>query len=391
MLRPVASAGGWGDVVEGLSIRLAQDGPIPLDVTLSCEPGELLALVGPSGSGKSTILRSISGLYRPKVEFVSCGGEVWADSTQRRLVPTTARRIGLVPQSYALFPHLTARQNVLAAIRDRPADLANARADELLALVNLKGLEHRRPAELSGGQQQRVAVARALARDPKVLLLDEPFSAVDKMTRGRLYQELAGLRSRLAMPIILVTHDLEEALMLADRLCLLHGGSILQTGAPLDVLHRPASVEAARLVGQRNIFPGRVVSHEPGRNATHVAWRERPLEVRHQPAFAPGTDIAWLIPTSKVILHRRDRPSRGEVENPVNGTITSVIALGDTITAIARLGGAETRALTFHVPRHVADRNGLGPGETVGLSLLAEAIHLMPAALSRRSRLRETP
>jgi molybdate transport system ATP-binding protein len=145
-------------------------------------------------------------------------------------------------------------------------------------------------------------------------------------------------------------------------------------------------VEAARLVGQRNIFPGQVVGHEAGRSITHVAWRERPLEVRLQSDWAPGTDIAWLIPPSKVVLHRRDRPSRGEAENPVSGTIASFIALGDTMIASVKLDGAETRLLTFHVPRHVADRNKLGVGEHVTLSLLAEAIHLMPAAKPRTRR-----
>ena len=369
--------------MEGLSIRLAQELPIPLDVAFACRPGELLALVGPSGSGKSTILRSIAGLYRPKTARVACGGEVWADSEDRRFVPTRDRRIGLVAQSYALFPHLTARENVMAAIRDRRREASQVRSDELLALVNLKGLEHRRPAELSGGQQQRVAVARALARQPQVLLLDEPFSAVDKMTRARLYEELASIRSRLAMPIVLVTHDLDEALMLADTLCLLHRGSVLQTGNPLDVLDRPATVEAARLVGQRNIFPGRVVAHEPLRGITRVNWRGHPLDVRHQPAWSPGGEIAWLIPPSKVILHRRDRPSRGEAENPVRGTIESFVALGDTMIATVKLDGAETRALTLRLPRHVAERNRLGLGAKVGLSLIADAIHLMPAAQPR--------
>lgn len=386
MPRLGASGGGWGEIMDGLSIRLAQDGPIPLDVFLTCRPGELLALVGPSGSGKSTILRSIAGLYRTRTEHVVCDGDVWAGSEDRRFMATRSRRIGLVSQSYALFPHLTARENVMAAIREQPAASRSARADELLALVNLKGLEERRPAALSGGQQQRVAVARALAREPKVLLLDEPFSAVDKMTRGRLYQELAAIRSRLAMPIILVTHDLDEALLLADTLCLLHRGKILQTGNPIDVLQRPATVLAARLVGQRNIFPGRVVGHDLAKDITRIEWRERPLEVRYQPELAPGTDVAWLIPPSKVILHRRDRPSRGEAENPVGGTIASVIALGDTMSATVKLDGAETRDLAFHVPRHVAERNQLGPGGKVGLSLLAGAVHLMPAGEQKGRR-----
>lgn len=370
--------------MQGLKIRLRQDSPIPLDVALACPPGELLALVGPSGSGKSTILRSIAGLYRPHQAEVVVDGEVWSDTSAGTDVPTWQRRVGLVFQSYGLFPHMTALANIEAALGHVPQADRSGRASDLLSLVNLDGLEARCPAELSGGQQQRVAVARALAREPKVLLLDEPFSAVDKMTRGRLYRELAAIRQRLDMPIILVTHDLDEALMLADTLCLLHRGSVLQTGKPIDVLQRPATVDAARLVGQRNIFPAKVVGHCLDRSITRIVWRARELEVRHQPQWAPGSDIAWLIPPSKIILHRRDRPSRGEAENPVTGIISNFIALGDTMISIVRLDGAEARTLTFHVSRHVAERNRLGVGERVGLSLLAEAIHLMPAAEPRK-------
>lgn len=370
--------------MEGLCVSLSQEGPIPLDVTLSCQPGEMLALVGPSGGGKTTILRSIAGLYRAKFENISCEGELWADSNDGHFVPTRLRRIGLVPQSHALFPHLTARENVLSAIRGISSGAASARADELLALVNLKGLENRRPVELSGGQQQRVAVARALARDPKVLLLDEPFSAVDKMTRSRLYQELASIRSRLKMPIVLVTHDLDEAMMLADTLCLLHRGNIFQTGEPLDVLQRPATVEAARLVGQRNIFPGRVLSQDADKGVTVIEWRGHSLEAAYQPSWQPGANIAWLIPPSKLVLHRKDRPSRGEAENAITGRITNFVALGDNVISTVELDGAETRTLTFHVPRHVAERNELGPGKKIGLSILADAIHLMPAAIPKK-------
>ena len=372
--------------VQGLRVALRQETPIPLDVDFGCAPGELLALVGPSGSGKSTILRSIAGLYRPSSGRVVINGEVWQDTASGTCVRTWRRHVGLVQQNYALFPHMTARANVAASLGDLPAEKRSARADELLALVNLKGLEDRRPAELSGGQQQRVAVARALARDPKVLLLDEPFSAVDKGTRGRLYQELAGIRSRLAMPIVLVTHDLDEALMLADSMCLLQRGSILQHGKPLDLLQRPATVEAARLVGQRNIFPARVIAHDAARGLTRLDWRERRLDVAYQPQWPAGTDVSWLIPASKVVLHRRDRPSRGEAENPVTGSDVGHIVLGDTTISTIELDGSETRTLTLQVPAHVAERNRLGMGETVALSLLANSIHIMPAAQPRRRR-----
>lgn len=370
----------------GIEVALRQDAPIPLDLSFACAPGEMLALVGPSGSGKSTILRSIAGLYRPLECRVAADGEVWQESATGLHLPTWRRRVGLVFQSYALFPHLTARANVAAALGGIEPRMRGAKADELLALVNLTGLEQRRPAELSGGQQQRVAVARALAREPKVLLLDEPFSAVDKLTRGRLYQELAGIRQRLAMPIVLVTHDLDEALMLADSMCLLQRGVILQRGKPLDLVQRPATVEAARLVGQRNIFPARVIEHGGDPATTILDWRGRRLEAAHQPQWPPEAAVSWLIPPSKVVLHRRDRPSRGEAENPVTGTVTSFIALGDSTISTVKLDGEETRALTFHAPRHVAERNRLGPGEQVGLSLLKEAIHLMPAPEPRKAK-----
>ncbi|MBX9587831.1 MAG: ABC transporter ATP-binding protein [Hyphomonadaceae bacterium] len=368
--------------MQGLAVQLCQETPIPLEAAFGCAAGEMLALVGPSGSGKSTILRCIAGLHRPERGSVVVDGEAWLDRSRGIDVATHRRGVGIVVQSYALFPHMTAIGNIEAALGHLPQSQRRDKARELLALVHLSGLEDRRPAELSGGQQQRVAVARALAREPKVLLLDEPFSAVDKVTRGRLYQQLAGMRQRLAMPIVLVTHDLDEALMLADSMCLLQRGRILQHGKPLELLQRPATVEAARLVGQRNIFPGRVL--EQRAELTILDWRGRQLEVAPQPQWAPGTDIAWLIPPSKVVLHRRDRPSRGEAENPVMGSIVAHVALGDTTISTVKLDGNETRTLTLQVRTYVAERNKLGIGEQVALSLLAQAIHIMPAAAPRK-------
>jgi molybdate transport system ATP-binding protein len=375
----------------GLSVGLRQAAPIPLEVDLACAPGEMLALVGPSGSGKSTVLRCIAGLAQVGEGRVAVAGEVWLDRAAGIDVPTHRRRVGMVFQSYALFPHLTARENVEIALAAGSVAERRARADELLAQVRLEGLEDRGPAELSGGQQQRVAVARALARDPAVLLLDEPFSAVDKATRGRLYRELALLRRRLAMPIVLVTHDLDEAMMLADRMALLEHGRILQCGSPDEVVSRPASVAAARLVGHRNIFPGRIAHHDEALARTMLDWRGRLLEIAHAPHWPAGTPVSWLVPPSKVVLHRRDRPSRGEGENPVQGRIEEMIRLGDTVIVTLELEGAETRRLTMHVPRHVAERNGLAVGATVGASLVGDAVHPMPVAVPRRRESAASP
>jgi len=376
----LAEQGTDHSVPAGLAASLAQDGPIPLAATLACAPGELLALVGPSGSGKSTILRAIAGLYRPKDGRVTVDGEVWFDGAAGVWLAPHRRRVGLVFQSYALFPHLTALNNVKAALGHLPRGDRRVRAGQLLELVHLAGLEGRRPAELSGGQQQRVAVARALGREPKVLLLDEPFSAVDKATRQKLYRELAELRRPLRMPVVLVTHDLDEALMLADRLSLLHHGRTLQDGAPLQVLQRPATVEAARLVGQRNLFDATVLEHQAPPGFTILRWGGRVLEAERNPAHPVGAAVSWMIPSSHVVLHRRDRPSRGEHENPVPGVLTECLALGETTSCVLAVDGRAELPLAFSLPSHVAHRNRLAVGTPATVSLLASGIHLMPRA-----------
>ena len=210
-----------------LVARLEQSAPIPLAADIVCDSGELLALVGPSGSGKSTILRCLAGLHRPTAGSVRCGDAIWFDAGRGIDVRPQRRRVGFVFQHYALFPHLSAQDNVSIALQHLPPGERAEKARQWLARTRLDGLEARRPAELSGGQQQRVAIARALAREPQLLLLDEPFSAVDQVTRRKLLRQLIALRRSLAIPIVLVTHDLEEAALLADTMTVLHHGHTL--------------------------------------------------------------------------------------------------------------------------------------------------------------------
>jgi molybdate transport system ATP-binding protein len=362
----------------GLEVRLSQAGPIPLAVELSCAGGEVLALVGPSGSGKSTVLRCIAGVLRAKDGLIAVGGQTWFDSAAGLALPPRDRSVGFVFQNYALFPHMSAQANVEAALGHVRADLRAERARTLLDRVNLKGLESRRPAALSGGQQQRVAVARALARDPRVLLLDEPFSAVDRSTRQILYRELATLRRDLAMPVVLVTHDLDEAAMLADRMCILHRGRTLQAAPPLELMSRPASTLVARLVDLKNIFRGRVLGHDAAAGITRIEGFGQPLECALDERHAVGAEVSWAVPGSRVILHRRDRPSRGERENPVRGVIADFLPLGDNVSTVIRVDGCDDR-LQVTFPLHVARRNDLEAGAEVVVSLLREGIHLMEA------------
>ena len=262
---------------EGLLVRVRQRLPVPLNAQFECRTGEQLALVGPSGSGKTSLLRCIAGLQRPDSGEVSCNGMIWFASDRHIHRAPQRRRVGLVFQKYALFPHLSAIDNVASALRHLPASARKAQAATLLESVNLGGLEAHKPRALSGGQQQRVALARALARDPAVLLLDEPFSAVDQVTRRKLQRELAQLRRRVNLPIVLVTHDLQEARMLADRMCLLHHGIALQTGSPDEVLSRPISALAARLVDIPNIYVGTVISHDASAEVIHIRWLDYQL------------------------------------------------------------------------------------------------------------------
>lgn len=361
----------------GLTARLRQTDPIELDATLRCAPGELVALVGPSGSGKTTILRCIAGLERPAYGDVTVDGQHWQHSERGVFLPPQARRVGLVFQDYALFPHLSVLDNVAAPLRRLAPAERNRRARELLERVHLAGLEQRRPAQLSGGQRQRVAVARALARDPRVLLLDEPFSAVDQVTRRKLQRELVLLRRSIRIPTVLVTHDLDEAATLADRVCVLHHGCTLQDAAPRELMLHPASPLVARLMDHSNLFDGTVQEHRPDGSAL-LAWDGHVLEVSAAPAFTPATPVTWMIPPSHIVLHRRGRPSQGERENPVTGVVSELAVLGETSNVTMAIDGRDDRVLNFSISTHAAERNGLAVGAAITVSLLASGIHLMP-------------
>ena len=219
------------------------------DVRLSLDVGSTVALVGPSGAGKSTVLRAVAGLLRPRSGRIAVNGAVWFDGKRRVCLPPDRRRVGLVFQDYALFPHMTVRQNVEYA-RRRPAD-------EYLRRFDLGGLERARPGELSGGERQRVALARALARDPDVLLLDEPLSALDAHTKADVRSELQHLLAGLGIPVLLVTHDFEDAASLADRVGVLVDGELRQTATPAELVEHPRDPFVASFTGA-NLLRGRV-------------------------------------------------------------------------------------------------------------------------------------
>lgn len=221
-------------------------GPALLDVRLSVAAGELVAIYGASGAGKTTLLRLLAGLSLPANGHVRVGNEVWYDQPRGVWLPPQRRSIGFVFQDYALFPNMTVRQNLEFALPDASGKKL---VDELLELMELGELARQRPQHLSGGQQQRVALARALARQPRLLLLDEPLAALDVPTRQRLQQALAAAHQRFQLTTLLVSHDYAEITRLATRAVELDGGRVMRDGAPSEVLPGPVAAPAFRLTG----------------------------------------------------------------------------------------------------------------------------------------------
>jgi molybdate transport system ATP-binding protein len=360
---------------KGLSVTLSQAGPIPIDVSMECSPGELLAIVGSSGAGKTTVLRTIAGLYAPAAGRIACNGETWFDAAAGIMLPPQARAAGLVFQDYALFPHLSALDNVRLAMHHVPEPERTAAARSLLERVHLGGLEARKPDQLSGGQRQRVALGRALARDPKVLLLDEPFSAVDRMTREPLKEEIASLHRALAIPIVLVTHDLEEALALADRICVIDRGRTLQTGTPEDVRLRPVSAVVARLMGQTNIFTGEVERRSgvgvPGR----IRWQGRSLHVAETGPFKTSDRVAWLVASDYIDVVEGEGQNQSNI---ISGVLADATELGERTVLRLRFDEEEAE-LRFSLASRDARARGLAAGRTLTVRLLPEGIHLVSA------------
>lgn len=332
--------------------------------------GELHALIGPSGSGKTSCLRAIAGLLPIQEGRIEIGANIWLDTANSIDLPAHRRQTGLVFQSYALFPHKTALENIQAGLRHLKAPDRRDQGLRWLERVRLEGLQDRLPSELSGGQQQRVAMARALAREPQILLLDEPFAAVDQRTRQRLYRELALLRRELAMPILLVTHDLSEARMLADRMTVLHRGKALATDTPDNLIAKPPNPTVARILGERNIFQSEI------KDATTLIWGQNELRLAQPHGLPSGSKVAWMIQASSVLLHRRDRPSNGERENPISGLVTEALPLGEQIYCVLKT--QEGPEIAFTLSKHAAKRNGIERNQEARVSLLADGIHLMP-------------
>ena len=305
-----------------LSVTIRQSSPIPLDVEFTCDPGDVLAIFGPSGSGKSTILRTIAGLYQPVQATVRAGGQTWTDTAAGVAAPPHRRGVGFVFQEYALFPHMTALGNVVTALAHRPLRERRARAETLLELVHLTGQMRRRPHELSGGERQRVALARALAREPAVLLLDEPFAAVDRAVRRRLQDEIDALRRTLDVPMVLVTHDFDDVVRLASHVLLLVLGQSVAVGAVSTVMSRPDLSWLREAVGLGSVFEARVVTSGARHGLVELDFGGHRL-LAADAGLPTGTIVRVRIPAREVILASR-APEGLSLHNVLTGTISVI-------------------------------------------------------------------
>jgi iron(III) transport system ATP-binding protein len=274
-------------IVQGLSKTFGRERALN-DVSFSVRDKEFLTLLGPSGCGKTTTLMSIAGFQRPDAGTISCGDRIFSDQARRIYLAAEDRNLGIVFQSYAIWPHLTVFGNVAFPLKVRRMknDAVRRRVLETLELVELADYAGRYPHELSGGQQQRVALARALVYSPAVLLLDEPFSNLDAKLRERARAWLKHLQGELGLTTLFVTHDQDEALSLSDRIVVMNAGAVLQVGGPEDIYHRPGTRFVAEFLGHCNILDARAVA------ATSAGTTELVLRANGQRITVSGEDLA---------------------------------------------------------------------------------------------------
>ena len=330
-----------------------------------------LVLFGPSGAGKTTVLRALAGLDRPDRGRILAGDEIWFDSAAQVDRPPQRRNVGYLPQGFALFPHLDVRANIGYGIAGGTARDRRARVADLIALLHLDGLERRRPGELSGGQQQRVALGRALARRPRLLLLDEPLSALDAPLREALRGELRQLLIAGGVPAIVVTHDRSEALILGDRVAVMADGAVRQIGSTLDVFDRPADETVARIVGIETVLPATVVETIEGLMRLQVGAVQL-VALGDLPA---GATVLVSIRAEDVIVmsDAPDAPGGVSARNRLRGQVVAIEPAG----ALTRVRIDCGFPLVAAVTRPALEELALRPGLPVSVILKAPAVHVI--------------
>ncbi len=348
-----------------------------LDVSFSMGE-DLNVLFGPSGAGKSLILKLISGIEIPDEGFLEIGGKHVFNSSTGVNVPVRKRHVGYLFQDYAVFPHMSVSDNIAYGAAGDKA-VRGALVGELLEIMRLKGLEKRFPHELSGGQRQRVALARTLATSPRILLLDEPFSALDYQVREKLRGDLKVIHERYPITIIMVTHDLEEAFMMGSSIAVINNGAVEQFGPGEDVFYRPATRNVARFVGTRNIFTGTIVSQS-----------EKGIELKSEAtgrlvagstaavgaSLREGQKVSFCIRPEEIPVVRKGRGmGHGTEANLMEGRIVSLTGRGTTHSLFVDTGRCQ---LKVELPNFVMRDLDLAEGHDISLLLKKESLWIIP-------------
>ena len=318
--------------LKGLSKRFGDTAAVDA-VDLQIREGEFFALLGPSGCGKTTLLRMLAGLEMPS------DGSIMIDDQDMSLVPANKRPVNMVFQSYAVFPHMSVLDNVGYGLKIEGvgSDERNQRAREALELVKLSGFENRKPDQLSGGQRQRVALARALVKRPKVLLLDEPLSALDAKLREQMQLELVNLQESVGITFVVVTHDQDEALSMADRIAVMDGGRIQQIAPPSELYEFPKTRFVADFIGSVNLVDGIVKSVSDGSIELECAGFAEPLRVNHgAEALTVGQSVQLAIRPEKLSISSADDGTKDR--NQISGEVEEITYLGDISTYHVRVG-----------------------------------------------------
>jgi len=343
---------------------------LTMDVTFRAGSG-ITVLFGSSGAGKTSILRAIAGILSPDEGRITLDETVFFDSSAGINLPMQQRRVGYVFQNHALFPHLTAEQNVMYGIRTHTRHSAHERARELLALLGIRKTAESYPHQLSGGEQQRVALARALATDPLIMLLDEPLSAVDIATRSRLGEEIAAVQQRTGIPFLYVTHSHNEAVRLGNTMIVVDEGRVVQEGPPLEIFNAPRTAPVARVVGAENVFVGKVLSHQPEDGITEIDLNSCRIEAPYN-GLPIGNRVTIGIRSEDIIVCR-ERLTQTSARNVLPGVIRNILHDADKTELIVGCGVDFKVSVTQAAVRALS----LEAGSPVYLLIKARALHLL--------------
>ena len=329
---------------------------------ISFEMGnELVVLFGPSGSGKTTLFKCISGITEPDDGKITVGSKVYYDKNQKINLPIQKRNLGYVFQNYTLFPHMNVRKNIECGLKGWEKENKEVRVAEMLDLLHIEELETRYPSQLSGGQKQRVALARALAPKPGILLLDEPFSALDTRIRTRLAEKIKNLQNKIGIPLLFITHNFEEAFLLADRILILYEGNVQQFGTPEEILYHPENRHVADLTGLSNIFDEAKVERydEESKNIILKSGDMR-IKVKSQ-NLKPGDQVSWGIHPENITLLLPDSGSENHDENVYSAHVNSIISKGPRKRITLKLV-RQNKTLIAEVPAQFVDSMKLCAG-----------------------------